>query len=1815
MRQQTGKKAAVLLLNAILIAGSIFRETDMAFAAEMEKDTGTVQEQNPAQSLPDEKEISGNDRKPSREESSLGETPREEPSSGEAIREELSQEETYHFIEEDYRTVGKWLDLYCPNGFEDILTYDEKWWNNLYDYEREYAKFLLGLIVELSEDVYDEQELSECIRIIESGVSADSFFKGTVFSGLTPEDLKELSGSGYSLKSLEDFLNGRGGKEESALFQEYLEAAEKGEVTAEWETLVRIAEKIAAAFPAAGTYALAEGDLVAKASVTGTGFSGSGHGNIYKITIGGKPGLCFSHGKKCRSSYLYKGNPGTYEKKNGHMAYFVDHAQVSGMTYAACQVAAWIFLESGSYGEAQVKSRARALVNISDEELDSLMNYIWSFYSAARSHTGTYYELHSDNDNAQVIGMSTLPDFFSYTPSEPDPDKPGPDKPEPEEQELSETAEANYKIEVRKKDWQTGTGLSGCEVELFEDGEYLETVVTDGDGYAEYEVTKSETFSVTYDGVTKTQKQAETEMEKQIADFQATEYTFRCKEKTAPTGYVWEANEKEETIAGEGTAAFDLTNERTLGVVELVKYDTESECGTWQGDSTLDGAVYGIYAAENITHQDKKTGVIYHKNELVKTAETGKSPKQNADGYLLNTNGKRFIEEGGEIAYTNTPGRTLFGDLELGRYYVKEIRPAKGYLLDESIYPVTIAYHSQMIKTEYREENAGSADNELTADDGSSSKTIYSGDYVMKQGIRFVKTADNSYQTELQPIEGAGFSVYLISDLSGVKSGNILPMGEDWTADDIMTFYEYDFTDEPKVTVYKRQSHEEWTKGDKLWLEAGEKENEYHVKEMFTDADGYIETPELPYGTYVVVETTTPRNYVCAKPFIVYITGDGGVLYTDATKQKIEETYMPEKGIRYGDHRDRKEREGRLLQKQRIINNTITKTFLRIVKADEEFTVDTGTYITAEEFVRGTILKEGAAYRLKCLSPELSGESLKALNWKWNKEGYMSYYDANAKRLSGTEENPFCTDFLKKNGKIKDCYITLPQEIPVGIYQLEETAAPEGYVINGKEQTIEDVSTEEENGFRIKDTPYDKVIFTVNNGSVYPDGQMGTNKYALLDEYGNLTVTVLQKNQEQKGIIEIYKHGEQLSEVHDMKKTDETEQKAMVFEYQDAPIEGAGFEIIAAEDIYTQELQEDLRESYDISPEDYLIWHQGEVAATVTTDKNGYGYASNLYIGKYRIREITAGSGFVLNTTETEFEITGKEQTVNFDFHAADYKNERQKLRINVKKYDKDSGEPLAGAVYGLYAKEDITTNIILNAAGDKWIARKVPEVIYPADTLIATCVTEKNGEGIFDEDLPLGQYYVRELEAPAGYLKALEEITLDGSYEGAKGGQNTKIQKHMIAFRNRKTQAVITKQDITHKKEIPGAELEIKEVETDKEGNPRKTASGEYLSKTVFSWVSKGEGEEIHYFYKEDSGYLKEIADKDNLPAGKELIRKEGHLIEGLQTGQIYILSEKTAPYGYGYGEEILFKLVQEEKDGKMTETTNLYVKDGESWKRPEEGILVMYDEKQALAVEKSTIRMTQWGDNYKYSIDRIENLTDEPLEQFTVTDRLPEAVYLTELWTGTYNEILKYDVEYRTNGNAEWKRWESGLTTDENHHLMIPQNLRTEKEHVTGFRLCFGTVGGGFQKEISPVFFTTVLPDAKGILINKIELTAEQNGKLLRDKDETETVLYYKRIAGYRARGGGEPLYEVIETEKEVKEKALIIKKRTEELFTEKQSEPEEPESRKNSQEGAETKISVKTGDKTPVGILLLLSGISGAMLLLLRCKKMNGKKENER
>ena len=104
-----------------------------------------------------------------------------------------------------------------------------------------------------------------------------------------------------------------------------------------------------------------------------------------------------------------------------------------------------------------------------------------------------------------------------------------------------------------------------------------------------------------------------------------------------------------------------------------------------------------------------------------------------------------------------------------------------------------------------------------------------------------------------------------------------------------------------------------------------------------------------------------------------------------------------------------------------------------------------------------------------------------------------------------------------------------------------------------------------------------------------------------------------------------------------------------------------------------------------------------------------------------------------------------------------------------------------------MYAAEDFRTAIQYHVEDDKWINRKEPEVIVKKDTLLAIATTKEDGRAVFAEDLPLGNYYVKELEAPEGYILSEEVILIDGTYGSSQGGQLTEKQIHQAVFENKR--------------------------------------------------------------------------------------------------------------------------------------------------------------------------------------------------------------------------------------------------------------------------------------------------------------------------------------------------------------------------------------------------------------------------------------------
>lgn len=390
------------------------------------------------------------------------------------------------------------------------------------------------------------------------------------------------------------------------------------------------------------------------------------------------------------------------------------------------------------------------------------------------------------------------------------------------------------------------------------------------------------------------------------------------------------------------------------------------------------------------------------------------------------------------------------------------------------------------------------------------------------------------------------------------------------------------------------------------------------------DENGFAQTKDLPYGIYTVKQTSGWEGRELMKPFDVFINSDG-------------QTY------RY------------------LINNANFESYIKIVKKDAE----TGN----------TIPYAGAGFQI---------------------------YDPNGELVTMTFTYPEVTT-IDTFYTTADGELITPQTLEYGTgYSLVEVQAPYGYVLNSE-----------------------PVYFDV----VQEDSS---------EESGITVIEVVRENVAQKGTITVSKSGEVFSSV--------TEAGGM---YQPVfavgSLEGAVYEITAAEDIYT--LDGTLRAS------------KGEVVDTITTGADGTATSKELYLGKYEVKEITAPYGMVLNDEIHSVELVYAGQEVAVTETSTSFYNERQKVEIDLTKsleVDEDYGVGNNGEIFdvsfGLYAAEELT------AADGTTI---------PADGLIEVITLDENGHGKAVSDLPMGSYYVQEISTNAAYLKNETKYPVVFEYAG----------------------------------------------------------------------------------------------------------------------------------------------------------------------------------------------------------------------------------------------------------------------------------------------------------------------------------------------------------------------------------------------------------------------------------------------------------------
>lgn len=197
-------------------------------------------------------------------------------------------------------------------------------------------------------------------------------------------------------------------------------------------------------------------------------------------------------------------------------------------------------------------------------------------------------------------------------------------------------------------------------------------------------------------------------------------------------------------------------------------------------------------------------------------------------------------------------------------------------------------------------------------------------------------------------------------------------------------------------------------------------------------------------------------------------------------------------------------------------------------------------------------------------------------------------------------------------------------------------------------------------------------------------------------------VTITFENKPVKGKIKLSKEGEVLTGYDEKEKN---------FIYEKVGLANAVYDILAEKDIL------------DPCNDKTVLYHAGEVVDTITTDENGQAESKLLPLGDYEIKEVQAPLNFVLNNEVKKVSLTYEDKETEVVYGDVEFYNERQKVEVETSKQDSDTQKYVEGAELTLKTNRDV-----YNYKG---------EIIVKADTLLETIVSSENGKIKFKVDLP----------------------------------------------------------------------------------------------------------------------------------------------------------------------------------------------------------------------------------------------------------------------------------------------------------------------------------------------------------------------------------------------------------------------------------------------------------------------------------------------
>lgn len=405
---------------------------------------------------------------------------------------------------------------------------------------------------------------------------------------------------------------------------------------------------------------------------------------------------------------------------------------------------------------------------------------------------------------------------------------------------------------------------------------------------------------------------------------------------------------------------------------------------------------------------------------------------------------------------------------------------------------------------------------------------------------------------------------------------------------------------------------------------------------------------------------------------------------------------------------------------------------------------------------------------------------------------------------------------------------------------------------------------------------------------------------------------------------------------------------------------------------------------------------QEQYAEEFTTDETGtFVLPEKLQVGTYYLEEISTPEGYLFGGI-LQFEIEeGRDWAQPVEIC---YPNENVKGRIKLAKTDSLYGDAVEGAVYGVFAREDVITN-------DGTLR-------YSADEKVDTMTTDKQGESI-SKELYLGKYYLKELETPDKYKLDETEYDVELKYKDGK----TPVVYTSLEVEDEPNTIYIIKRDSKTKEPLLGATLQLLNMNGD----------------VVDEWVSEEEPHEITKLA--DEKYVlheKEVPKGYNIADDMEIELKGGIETEVITMDDVPIqttfekfdaLDEENSLTGATY------QLINSEGD-----VVDEWITEGKPYEiyAPEAGEYTVHEVKapegydihedyQIVVTESKDIQTFQMKDNpIQVQIDKKSSDTGESLIGATlqlidkdgnivdewVTDGKPHEIYAPQQGTYTLHE-----------------------------------------------------------------------------------------------------------------------------------------------------------------------------------------------------------------